>query len=273
MEDLDFSLGLDDLNDVSETGLELEEELEVVEEEEEVQAAPRRGRGPDLEMEELIRFNSPEEYKEHAISKEIDEVMTRKKVWITPQAEKRSYVCKFSQKRGYTKCKKQYTVLLPQTCMMVIVEHTHREEHMHEVDPNFTTKTNYHWTPKQEAIIRTGILSNTKNANILENLKDAGATNGSGKYPDLGQLGVKKRYMKTVKIQLQFILDSSGLRVYCKKNSAVPDDENQFFVPYHYIEGDTAETLRLTVIWTTPALMARISEQMIQDDATYKMNC
>ena len=28
MEDLDFSLGLDDLNDVSETGLELEEELE-----------------------------------------------------------------------------------------------------------------------------------------------------------------------------------------------------------------------------------------------------
>ena len=55
--------------------------------------------------------------------------------------------------------------------MMVIVEHTHKEEHEHEVDPNFTTKINYDWTPKQEAIIRKGILSNTKNANILENLE------------------------------------------------------------------------------------------------------
>ena len=82
----------------------MEEELE-----EEVQAAPRRGRGPDLEMDELFRFNNPKEYKEPAISKEIEEVMTRKKVWIMPQAEKRSYVCKFSQNRGYKKCKKQYT--------------------------------------------------------------------------------------------------------------------------------------------------------------------
>ena len=46
--------------------------------------------------------------------------------------------------------------------MMVIIEHTHKEEHLHKVDPSFTTKTNYYWTPNQEAIIRTGILSNTK---------------------------------------------------------------------------------------------------------------
>ena len=271
MEDLEFNLGLDDLNDVSDTGLEEEVEEEFGEEEQE-EEAPRRGRGPDLEMEELFRFNSPEEFKEHEIFKEIEDVMTRKKVWMTPEAEKKSYVCKFSQKRGFKKCKRQYTVLLPQRCMMVIVWHTPKEEHQHEEDPAFVTKTNYHWTAQQEAIIRTGIQSNTKNANILENLKDAGATNGSNKYPDLGQLGVKKRYMKTVKLQTEFIVDASGLRVYCQKNSETPEDEHQFFVLYHYIEGDTAGNLRLTVIWTTTALMARISEKMIQDDATYKMN-
>ena len=32
--------------------------------------------------------------------------MTRKKVWMTPEAEKKSYVCNYSQKRGYKKCKR-----------------------------------------------------------------------------------------------------------------------------------------------------------------------
>ena len=46
--------------------------------------------------------------------------------------------------------------------------------------------------------------------------------------------------MKTVKIQLKFILNASGLRVYCKNHSEVPEDEHNFFVPYYYIQGHSA---------------------------------
>ena len=81
MEDLEFSLGLDDLNDVSDTGYE-EEVDEEFEEEEQEEEAPRRGRGPDLEIEELFRVDSPEEFREHEIFKEIEDVMTRMKVWM-----------------------------------------------------------------------------------------------------------------------------------------------------------------------------------------------
>ena len=41
---------------------------------------------------------------------------------------------------------------------------------------------------------------------------------------------------------------------------------------FFYIEGNNPATLNMTVIWTTPKLLSRMSCQMIQDDATYKCN-
>lgn len=78
--------------------------------------------------------------------------------------------------------------------------------------------------------------------------------------------------MKKTKCQTRLIFDVEDLRSYCEENSQTPDDENKFFVAYHYIDGDTTENLVMTVIWTTPNFMNRISTKMLQDDATYKMN-
>ena len=96
-----------------------------------------------------------------------------------------------------------------------------------------------------------GIKNNVKNSLILRNLKEDKAVNGSGLYPTLGQVGVKKRYLKNKKCQDNLILNVESLREYCQVNSEPPEDENQSFVPYHYIEGETQETLTMTVIWST----------------------
>ena len=56
------------------------------------------------------------------------------------------------------------------------------------------------------------------------------------------------------------------------RNGVAPEDENKFFVPYYYTEGGTTENLEITVIWTTLNLIARISQKLLQDDATYKLN-
>ena len=163
-------------------------------------------------------------------------------------------------------------VAFPSRSMDVLVYYTPEEVHLHEEDPSYQTKENYHWTSQQETIVLRGIQSNTKNSLILRQIKEEGAVNGSGTFPDLRQLGVKKRYMKTIKLQEHFIVNAQNLRDYCETNRNTPDDENQSFVPFYYIEGETTNDLVITVIWSTPKLISRISEKLIQDDATYKMN-
>ena len=257
--------------DVSESGIELEEEEQ--EEEQEVTEAAKKGRGPDTYLEEFKRFANPKEFKEDVVWEEIGSSMTRRKKWNTDLGRKESYVCKFSQRRGYKVCKKQYMVVYPSTSLIVVVWHTPDHlEHLHEEDPAYQTKENYHWTQQQEAIVLRGIRTNTKNTLILRTLKEEGATNGSGKYPDIRQVGVKKRYMKNVKEQKHFIVSAEALRQYCERHSDVPEDEHQSFVPFYHISGETTDDLVMTVIWTTPKLMSRISEKHIQDDATYKLN-
>ena len=82
----------------------------------------------------------------------------------------------------------------------------------------------------------------------------------------------KKLYLKNVKCQDNLILNVEALREYCIRNSSPPDDENVSFVPYYYIEGDTEDTLVMTVIWSTKQLIRKISNNLIQDDGTYKLN-
>ena len=99
------------------------------------------------------------------------------------------------------KCKRQYVVAYLHKSMDICVFHTPDEPHNHVEDPDYTTKENYHWTTQQETIVLQGIRNNTKNSLILRQIKEEGAVNGSGTYPDLRQVGVKKRYMKNVKHQ------------------------------------------------------------------------
>ena len=186
---------------------------------------------------------------------------------------KKGVVCKFSQRRGYKVCKRQYMVVYPSSSLTVVVFHTPDHlEHLHEEDPTYQTKENYHWTEQQEAIVLRGIRTDTKNTLILRTLKEEGATNGSCKYPDIRQVGFRKRYMKNFTEQKHFIVSAEALRKYCELHSTLPDDEHQSFVPYYHITGNTTDDLVMTVIWTTPKLMSRINEEHIQDDATYKLN-
>ena len=258
--------------DVSESGVELEEE-EQEEEVEEMTEPAKKGRGQDTYLEEYKRFSNVKEFKDDVVWEEMASLMTRRKKWNTDLARKEAWVCKFSQRRGYKICKRQYIVVYPSTSLTVVVFHTPDNlEHLHEEDPTYHTKENYHWTEKQEAIVQRGIRTNTKISLILKTLQEEGATNGSGKYPDIRQVGVKKRYMKNVKEQKHSIVSAEALRQYCERHSEVPDDEHKSFVPYYHISGNTTDDLVMTVIWTTPKLMSRISEKHIQDDATYKLN-
>ena len=248
------------------------EEVEENDEEQDIEDVQKKGRGADILLEEFAHFANPKEYKESDVFSEIKELMSRKSNRPTLDARKEQWVCKYSQKRGYKVCKRQYMVAFPHKSMDVLVFHTPDAEHNHEEDPEYFTKENYSWTTAQEAIVVQGIRNNVKNSLILRQLKEAGATNGSGAYPTLRQVGVKKRYMKSVKLQQNNIVNVADLREYCENNSVPPENENQFFIPYFYLSGEETASLEITVIWTTLELISRMSLKLLQDDATYKLN-
>ena len=67
----------------------------------------KKGRGQDIYLEEYSRYNNLEEFKESEVYKEIKEEMSRKSNRPTAEARKETYVCKYSQKKSFFKCKRQ----------------------------------------------------------------------------------------------------------------------------------------------------------------------
>ena len=263
----DQNFNHDDFVDASEM-VGPDEELDENEDEEDVS---KKTRGKDIEWLDYEMFQGPDEYKQSNLRKELKEMMMRKKKWTNKESRNENFICKYHSKKGWKQCPRQYRVCFSNSSMNIAVFST-AEEHSHHEDPDYSTKENYHWTAKQEAIINRGIKNNIKNSMILRELKEEGAVNGSGNYPTLSQVGVKKRYVKNVKGREYFILDVNALKNYCKIKSVVPEDENEAYISFYYIDGSSNDDLIMTIIWTTTKLISRMDRKLLQDDATYKLN-
>ena len=116
-------------------------------------------------------------------------------------------------------------------------------------DPNYTTACMYHWTLTQESILKESILNGRNNSRILTELKEKGASS-AGKWPSLAQVGVKKRNMKKA-LRKYNITDYNMMREICERNSGVPDDDHEVYIPFFYIDTSDIVDPKFTVIWTT----------------------
>ena len=112
--------------DVSDVGLEDEEEEEEEQPVEEVEEEVVKGRGADLYMEEYAEFEDLETFKAHPLHAELAKEFTKRKTWEIQGARKESYVCKYSQRRGYKTCRRQYMVMYPDKDFRIIVFDTCR---------------------------------------------------------------------------------------------------------------------------------------------------
>ena len=150
-------------------------------------------RGKDVPLYEIADFKDNDEFKDSEIKAEIDEFMTRRKIWKTDFANNESYYCKYNNKRGFKQCPRQLKICFVSTCHKIVV-FSNMEDHCHEEDLSHVTKTNYHWTSRQIAVIENHIKYTGKNNNkiILAQLKEEGLTNGGCQYPTLAQVGTKK---------------------------------------------------------------------------------
>ena len=104
----------------------------------------KKGRGPDIDWQELARYRSQKEFNEGSFNEEL-KVMSRRKVYMTEQTEVANYVCKYSKKAGYKVCNVQYKVCYLQTSMDILI-FTNEQTHHHEEEKNYSTPINFHWT-------------------------------------------------------------------------------------------------------------------------------
>ena len=74
---------------------------------------------------------------------------------------------------------------------MLIAFFCNGQEHLHEEDTEFSTKTNYYWTKSQTKIIEQGLIARVPHKVILKNLKDA-VEMSYDIYPSSAQVGIKK---------------------------------------------------------------------------------
>ena len=138
---------------------------------------------------------------------------------------------------------------------------------LHELDAEYSTPRNFHFTPQQEKIIEEGIEARSTNFFIWKRIK-AEMAHTNNQYPSRLQIGTKKRNMKKKNMKYN-IVNYLEMRSYAESKSAVPDDDDECYVVFYLIDEDSG---RFTLIWLTKNLMKRMKQRLTSADATYKLN-
>ena len=105
---------------------------------------------------------------------------------------------------------------------------------------------------------------------IFRNLQDANVF-PEGKFPERSQLNVKIRHCRNIIRRTVQILDTHELRQMVQQKLTIPEDELESYIAFEEIldEEDDQEP-KFNIIWTSKKLLARVGNQMTQDDATYR---
>ena len=118
----------------------------------------KRRRGRDRDWQEIESFATPELYKASGIFTEIKSQMSRTNDRPTNDSRVEIFSCKHARKNGWKKCKKVFKVVHPQDSFEIVVFGTD-DDHLHEEDPAYNTKENYHWTEPQMELMRRYVIS------------------------------------------------------------------------------------------------------------------
>ena len=273
--------GLVEINDIPVDGVEeeavmeelladesfLQDEGEEEEEEELVTVTKKKGRrGADLAWEEYDFYETKEEYDASVIPNMLATLFTRRS---GKQGDRQTYGCKFARKKGFL-CKSKFRVTYSDSSEAVTVEAV-TPTHNHEInlEAEEAEDGNLVWTAEQKKVIMTGVLNEAKPAVIRRNLKDYFP---EGKLPTATQLANKIAYVRKELVEAKQVLTTGELRKLIAEHSNRDEhDKHKMYVGFSEVVDDQGEAnVRFTVVLTTPALAARMSKELIQDDSTYR---
>ena len=66
-------------------------------------------------------------------------------------------------------------------------------------------------------------------------------------------------------------MDTHQLREKIGEKLGVPVDETESYIAYHHVDDEDSDVdPNFSIIWTSKKLLARIGDELNQDDATYR---
>ena len=193
------------LQDTTEVQQPEEKEDEVgfkVETDHEAVGEPRkRRRGKDINWKKIASFPSKDQFDASDIKIELSE-MTRNQKYDGHDFRTEVFVCRYFKKQGWMSCKRSIRVGFPYTSYDILVWEPERNEHHHEMRPDYGTDVNYHWTPAQEEFlrqlpggqreVRVGRQS-LGSKKILQEVRKQIMANGAGQLPTEDQVARNKK--------------------------------------------------------------------------------
>ena len=237
------------------------------EEEDLEQVAPKKKgrRGADLPWEEFTTFDTKEDFDNSTIPEMLTGGFTRRS---GKQGDIQTWHCKFARRKSYL-CQTRFKVTFSASSDHVYIE-TVGANHNHEVDPNIENEGgNLCWTAEQTKVVITGILNEAKPAVIRRNLKEYFP---EGKMPTAVQLSNKISNCKNNLNEVKQVVTTGELKKLIEEHKEPDDtDEHKMYIGFSEVVDDQGEAnVRFTIVFTTPALAARMSTELIQDDTTYR---
>ena len=165
-----------------EVGFKVETDQEAVEE-------PRkRRRGKDINWKKIASFPSKDQFDASDIKIELSE-MIRNQKYDGHDFRTEVFVCRYFKKQGWMSCKRSIRVGFPFTSYDILVWEPERNEHHHEMRPDYGTDVNYHWTPAQEEFLRQPLENKFVRKNLIHQEKrDQIMSNGAGQWPTVDQV-------------------------------------------------------------------------------------
>ena len=230
-----------------------------------VQEVVRKRRGADLGWKEWQAFETTEAYE----SSEIPSLLTTAFTLRSGKATSSEvYHCRHARKKGFN-CGTKVKVIFSEADESVKVEEV-GGEHNHEMEVNEEAQgSNLRWTAAQTKVVMTGVLNEASPTVIRRNLKEHFP---EGKLPSAIQIANKIAHCRKQVSATKQVLTTGDLRKLISENSEIDyNDDNKSYVAFSEVIDDRGEEgVRFTVIFTTPSLAARMSPELIQDDATYR---
>lgn len=241
---------------------------------ENVEIVPRtggKGRGRDIDWFEVEKYNDKAGFENSAFFLDIKKNFTLRRNKETEYSDSEHYTCKYARKRGYMICPLQYKVHYLTTSTEIRVM-SNGMSHVHQDDTSYaTTGPNLTWSRKQTDIVMDALKYDGSAKSVTRALKDANVFS-DGNFPSASQINAKIAYCRSVLRKSIEIFDTHQLREKIAEKLEVPDDDTESYIAYYHIddEGEVKDP-HFCIIWTSKKLLARIGEELTQDDATYRL--
>ena len=231
------------------------------------------GRGKDIEWVEIARFKDKAAFETSHYFLDIKKYFTLRQGRESWYSDSEHYTCKFARKRSFVKCPLQYKVHFMTTSEEVMLQSNTRS-HIHQEVTNYDTiGPNRLWTIEQTEIVMNTLRNDGSAKTIERNLRDANVFSEEN-FPTRVQLNTKIQHCRSIIRKTIQIFDTHQLRQKIEEKLGVPTDDTESYIAYNHVDDENeVEDPHFSIIWTSNKLIARISDDMTQDDATYRYVC